>query len=181
MKNTIRTTLLAGTVASLIIAGCAKKSDVTVEPPATNSSAPTITVSDGYGALAAVRSVSYTTVAGITIPLEVNTAVAVFNASAGSSTFVDAGVVTINSKALTKSSNNAYYYQTLTDPLSFSTITWNVAGSSSVPAITYTEDRPVPEYSGFSALPTTITKSAGVYDCSWQRNFQCRLGICCSK
>ena len=54
MKNTIRTTLLAGTVASLIIAGCAKKSDVTVEPPATNSSAPTITVSDGYGALAAV-------------------------------------------------------------------------------------------------------------------------------
>lgn len=163
MKNIIRTSLFAGTIASLIITGCSKSSDVTPENPTTPaSSTPSITVSDGYGALVAVRSVSYTTVAGMTIPLEINTAVAAFTNTMGGNTFVDGGTVTFNSKALTKSSSNAYLYQNLTDPLSFSTQTWNVSGSSSVPAISYTENKPVPDYSGFSALPATITKSAGV-------------------
>jgi hypothetical protein len=163
MKNIFRTTLFAGTIASLIFTGCSKSSDVTPDNPTnTSSSAPSITVSDGYGALVAVRSVSYTTVAGMTIPLEVNTAVAAFPTTMGGSTFADGGTVTLNGKGLTKSSNNAYVYQNLTDPLSFSTQTWNVSGSSSVPAINYTENRPIPDYSGFSSLPATITKSAGV-------------------
>jgi hypothetical protein len=163
MKNMIRKTFMAGALASLIFTGCSKKSEeVTPPTPTNNGSSPTITISDGYGALAAVRSVSYTTAGGYTIPMEVNTAVAAFFASAGSSTFVDGGAVTINSKSLTKSSSNAYVYQTLTDPLTFSTITWSVSGSSSVPAISYTDDRPIPDYSGFSSLPATITKSAGV-------------------
>ena len=162
MKFNIKTILFAGIMASLAITGCNKADEVIPEEPKTNTSAPTITVSDGYGALAAVRSVSYTTVAGITIPLEVNTAVAVFNTSMGSTTFSDAGTVTLNSKALTKSSNNAYVYQNLTDPLSFSTLTWNVTGSSSVPAISYSDNHPIPDYSGFDALPTTVTRSAGV-------------------
>jgi hypothetical protein len=119
-------------------------------------------MSDGYGVLVAIRSVSQTTVAGITVPVEVNTAVAAFSSSMGSSTLVDGGTVTLNSKGLTKSSNNAYSYQNLMDPLSFSTITWNVSGLGSVPAISYTDDRPIPGYSGFSALPATVTRSAGV-------------------
>jgi hypothetical protein len=98
----------------------------------------------------------------MTIPLEVNTAVAVFSTTQGSGVFTDAGTVTLNTKGLTKSSNNAYLYQNLTDPLSFSTLSWSVSGSSTVPAISYTDDRPVPDYSGFSSLPTTITKTAGV-------------------
>ncbi|MFZ4522249.1 MAG: hypothetical protein ACOYNC_11110 [Bacteroidales bacterium] len=162
MKINFRTFLLAGALASVMISGCAKKSDVTPTTTPTTSSAPTITISDGYGALAAVRSVSYTTVAGMTIPMEVNTAVAVFTTTAGGGTFVDGGTVTLNTKALTKSSNNAYSYQNLTSPLSFSTLAWSVTGSGSVPAISYTDDRPIPDYSGFSSLPATITKSAGV-------------------
>jgi hypothetical protein len=163
MKNIFRTTLFAGAFVSLIISGCSKSSDVTPETPATTSSAaPSITISDGYGALVAVRSVSYTTVGGITIPLEVNTAVAAFSTTMGSGTFTDGGTVTLNTKSLTKSTNNAYVYQNLTDPLSFSTLAWSVSGSSSVPAMSYTDDRAIPDYSAFSSLPTTIKKSAGV-------------------
>lgn len=161
MKTIIKTTLIAGAFASLFITGCKKADEAVPETPST-ASAPSITISDGHGVLAAVRSVSYTTVAGMTIPLEVNTAVAAFTASAGSGTFIDGGTVTLNSKGLTKSSNNAYVYQNLTDPLTFSTLNWNVSGSGSVPAITYTDDRPIPDYSGFSALPATITRSSGV-------------------
>ncbi len=160
MKATLKTFLFAGALASLAITGC-KKSSETTTPTTPSTSSPTIQIHDGYGALAAVRSVSYTTVAGVTIPMEVNTAVAAFYASTGSSTLVDGGSVTLNSKSLTKSSNNAYSYQNLTDPLSFSTITWNVSGSGSVPAISYTDDRPVPDFSGFSTLPTTVTRSSG--------------------
>jgi hypothetical protein len=163
MKNMFKTIFFAGALASFVISGCDKAKEATPENPNNNTStAPTITMSDGYGVLAAVRSVSQTTVAGITVPVEVNTAVAAFSSSMGSSTFVDAGTVTLNSKGLTKSSNNAYTYQNLTDPLSFSTITWNVSGSGSVPAISYTDDRPIPGYSGFDALPSTVTRSAGV-------------------
>lgn len=161
MKNTLKSILFAGAMASLVITGC-KKAEEAVTPTTPTTTSPSITIHDGYGALVAVRSVSYTTVAGITVPMEVNTAVAAFYASTGSSTLVDGGTVTINSKALTKSSNNAYSYQNLTDPLTFSTITWNVSGSGSVPAISYTDDRPIPDYSGFSTLPTTVTRSAGL-------------------
>jgi len=162
MKNLLRITLFAGTIASLVITGCSKSTTTVPETTTNSASAPTITISDGYGALAAVRSVSYTTILGQVIPMEVNTAVAAFATTAGSSTLVDAGTVTLNSKGLTKTSSNAYLYQNLTDPLSFSTITWNVAGSASVPAISYTDDRQIPDYSGFSTLPSTITKTAGV-------------------
>lgn len=160
MKTTLKTFFFAGALASLVLTGC-KKSNETTTPTTPTASTPTIQIHDGYGALAAVRSVSYTTVAGVTIPMEVNTAVAAFYASTGSSTLVDGGSVTLNSKSLTKSSNNAYSYQNLTDPLTFSTITWNVSGSGSVPAISYTDDRPIPDFSGFSTLPTTVTRSAG--------------------
>ena len=144
MKHLIKSVVIAGTLVSLMISGCNKTSDVVPETTTPAAAAPTITFTDGYGALAAVRSVSYTTVAGMTIPLEVNTAVAAFTTTMGGSTFVDGGTVTLNTKGLTKSTNNAYVYQNLTDPLTFSTLAWNVTGSSSVPAISYTDDRPVP-------------------------------------
>jgi hypothetical protein len=163
MKTIFRTFIIAGAFASFILSGCDKAKDVVEDnTPTNNTSAPSITMGDGYGVLAAVRSVSYTTVAGITVPLEVNTAVAGFSNALGSNSFVDGGTVTLNSKALTKSSNNAYAYQNLTDALSFGTISWNVTGSSSVPAISYTDDKPIPDYSGFSSLPSTVTRSAGL-------------------
>ncbi len=163
MKNFMKATLFAGAMFSLVMTGCDKAKDVLPDDTnPTNTSSPSIIMGDGHGVLAAVRSVSYTTVAGVTVPLEVNTAVAAFNVSAGSSSFADGGAVTLNGKGLAKSSNNAYSYQNLTDPLTFSSVSWNVAGSSSVPAFSYSDDRAFPDYSGFSSLPATVTRSSGV-------------------
>ena len=148
---------------AIILSGCSKVEDDIPEQPQTNSNnGYTITISDGYGVLAAVRSVSLTTVGGYTVPVEVNTAVAAFTSSSGSGTFIDAGTVTLNSKSLTKATNNSYYYQNLMDPLNFSSITWNVSGAGSVPAISYTDDRPIPQYTDFSALPSTLKRNAGL-------------------
>jgi hypothetical protein len=164
MKNLFKNTLFTVALATVLFSGCKKSEDVVQDPttntPSTSNSTPSI--KDGYGTFAAVHSVSYTTVSGITIPLDVNTAVAAFYTSAGSGTMVDGGTVTLNSKTLTKNSNNAYVYQNLTDPLSFSTVSWNVTGSASVPAISYTEDKSFPDFSGYNSLPATLTKANGL-------------------
>jgi hypothetical protein len=164
MKRIIQNTFLAVALATVIVSGCTKTKDV-IEDPTTNSPNTgngTPTIKDGYGSFAAVHSVSFTTVQGITIPLDVNTAVSAFYSAPGSSSLVDAGTVTLNSKTLTKSSNNAYSYQNLTDPLSFNQVAWSVSGSSGVPAINYTDDRSFPDYSGYNSLPATLTKANGL-------------------
>jgi len=163
MNNLRKISLSALFSGLVILSGCSKSEETTPEPTNnTNNTSTTITISDGYGVLAAVRSVSLTTVAGYIVPVEVNTAVAAFSSGAGSSSFVDGGSVTINSKSLTKASNNSYYYQNLIDPLNFNSITWNVSGSGSVPAISYTDDKPIPQYADFSSLPSSISREAGL-------------------
>jgi hypothetical protein len=163
MNRIIRNTILSAALAAVVLTGCNKSDDTNptdnTTTPSTSNTTPNL--KDGYGVLAAVRSVSYTTVAGITVPLDVNTATAGFFTAPGTSNMVDGGTVTLNSKTLTKSSNNAYVYQNLTDPLSFSTVSWNVTGSSNVPAISYTDDRIMPDFSGYNSLPVTITKANG--------------------
>jgi len=153
-----------GITAILIITGCAKKEDVNTDNPAAPATVttPSIAIKDSYGTLVAVRSVSYTMVGGFTIPVEVNTAVAAFPSAPGSTTLLDAGTVTINSKGLTKQNNNAYVYQNLTSPLDFSDIIWNVSGSGAIPAISYTDNKPIPDYSGYTDLPASLTRSAGL-------------------
>lgn len=162
MKHMIKLTLSAALFTSLFIAGCTKSEDSTSGTPSTpNSSTPSITISDGYGAMAAVKTVSYTTVAGYTVPVEVNTAVAAFPSSPGGS-LVDAGSVSLNNKMLTKTANNAYVYQTMTDPLVFNQFAWVVSGSGAVPAINYTDDKPMADFSGYNSLPSTVTKASGL-------------------
>ena len=162
MRNIIKTTLSIVIFASVMFYGCSKKDSTTPATTDNSGSTVSITVSDAAGALAAITSVSYTTVAGYTIPVTVNTATGVFFSTPGSSTYVDAGSITLNSNSLTKQSNNAYVYQNLTSPLTFPPVTWNVAGSGSVPSFNYTDDRPMPTFSGYDALPSTVTKASGV-------------------
>ena len=165
MKTIIRNTFFAVALSTLIFSSCTKTEEVidntqNTTTPSTSNTTPTI--NDGYGMLAAVTSVSYTTVQGITIPVNVNTATAGFFTAPGTNNMIDAGSVTLNSKALNKSSNNAYVYQNLTDPLSFNQVTWSVSGSSGVPAINYTDDKPMPDFSGYNSLPSIITKANGL-------------------
>jgi hypothetical protein len=164
--NRILTRIIAlSMIAGVVVTGCSKTSTDVLDTntPTTSSSTPSPKFNDAAGSMAAVTSVSYQTVAGYTIPVYVNTAVAVFFASPGSSSYVDAGTVSVNSKNFTKQSNNTYLYQNLTDPLTLSsTNAWNVTGSGSVPAISYTYNRNMPAYGDYSSLPGTVTRSAGL-------------------
>jgi hypothetical protein len=165
MKIYLSITLMAGLTAFVLLAGCNKKDETTPDTTTpTTGTSPAIEITGSYGTLVAIRSVSYTTVGGFTIPVETNTAVAAFPTAPGASTFVDAGSVTLNSKTLTRQSNNSYVYQDLLNPLSFASITWAVSGSGSIPAINYTDDKPVPDYTGYSDLPGTLTRSAGLQE-----------------
>lgn len=130
--------------------------------PSTNqNTVPTPSFGDGYGVLAAVQTTTYVTVAGVTIPTELNTAAAAFPESAGSTKYVDAGEVTLNGKPLTKYDNNTYLYDNLLSPITFGTLNWIVTGKGNVPAVNATLSKSMPMFSGFGSLPVTLTKSKG--------------------
>lgn len=163
MKRVISYMMIAGVAATFALTGCTKK--VNTDP--TNNTSTTTNYSsfnfpDSYGVLVAIKSISYQEVAGIQIPIEVNTASATFVSSPGSSTFVDAGNVSLNNKELTKQANNSYVYQDLVNPLSFNSVSWNVSGANGIPLVAYSDNRPWPSFSGFSTLPASVSKSAGI-------------------
>jgi len=165
MKILLKSLMTLTAVSVLLLSGCSKSTDnpLDVTTPTTTTTTTTPSFSDGYGALVAVATVSYSTVGGILVPITMNSAVAAFYASSGSTTLTDGGTVTLNGKTLAKQSNNSYVYMNYTDPLVFSgNFAWTVTGSSSVPAISYTDDKPMPSYSDYSSLPSTVTRSAGL-------------------
>ena len=151
--------------AIFILSGCDKKDDTTPDNgnnTNTNSNYASFHFQDGSGVLVAIRSTSYQSLGGINIPIEINTATAAFLASPGSSTLLDAGTVSLNSKMLTKNANNSYVYQDLTNPLNFTNINWNVSGGNGIPAINYSDDKPWPSYNGYNALPDVVNKTSGL-------------------
>jgi hypothetical protein len=164
MKKIISSFIILGFLSAALLTSCDKAKDTVIDNTTNNTTTPTTTPNfgDASGVLSAVRSVTYQTVSGFVIPVTVYTAVAAFPSTPGSSTFADAGTVTLNSKALTKQSNNAYLYQNLSDPLNLNQITWNVTGSGSVPAFSYTDDKSLPDYSGYNDLPGTVTIANGL-------------------
>ena len=153
--------------AVMTLASCDKEEEETptpVTPPAASAPA-TINPagSDAFGALIALQTANYIAVPFLgEINQPVNTGVAVFGNLSGG-TYVDAGNVTINTKALTKQTNNYYIYTpAATDPLGpdlSDNVTWNVTGNSgnSVPALNNvipSQSFPVaPKYDGVTSIP----------------------------
>ena len=158
MKRTISLSIVA-VFAVLMLFSCKKEDDT--NPDNNQSSGHSYKFSDGLGVLAAVKSVSYVEVMGQLIPTYVNTASAVFLQSAGSSNFVDAGAVKVTGKSLKQYANKSYVYENLMDPLNFDGgIQWQVGGSGQVPAFSHTVSRPMPSFSGYQNLPSTINRSS---------------------
>jgi hypothetical protein len=165
MKRPIFSLLIGGLSLSLIFSGCSKKTDDSSNPtPPSSSGAPTpsFTLNNASGVLVALKTVTQQTVAGITIPVEMNSPTAVFPSSPGSGNFVDAGTVTFNTKSLSKLSNNSYIYNDALNPVDFTHTTWVVSGSTSVPAFNYTEDKQIPVFTDFSTLPASVPKTVGL-------------------
>jgi hypothetical protein len=163
MKKTHMTLLAVAVIASAIVTGCAKKA-TEILPTENTNTVPSVsfTFNDASGVMVAVKTITLVSAGGYTFPSELNIPLAVFPTSLGSSTYQDAGTVTFNSKSLKKESNNSYDYTDIANPVSYDQIHWIVSGSSGVPAIDYSNDRPVPAFTGHATLPTTISKSAGL-------------------
>lgn len=155
--------------AAIIVAGgissCSKSSTNTNNNNNSNNanSAPTVnTPANADGALAAVKVITTQTVGGYSLPFNIGTAAAWFGTT---TSFKDAGNVTVDGNALTKSSNNAYVFQpNSTNPtgLDFnSSVSWNVAGNSSnsITAFSYTDQSSFPTIDDVET-PSSVSHSA---------------------
>lgn len=158
-------------LACILLAGAAtvsscKKDDSTpaTTTPATNSGTPNPAVGNVDGALVSLKVDLTALLNGTPYTVSTENGVATFfSATGNTSSFVDAGAVSVNSVALDKGSNNGYTKsatvgQTPAD-LSFESgnSAWSVAGAGSVPAISYTHNIPFPAYTG--TLPASISRS----------------------
>ncbi len=161
MKKLSYNLLLCLLVGAFGLSSCSKDDSSSDGSGSSVKTAPTF--SDAGGSLIAVKTITYVTAAGMEIPTELNTAVAAFYDSPGSEQFTDAGAVSINSLAMKKYDNNSYSYDDYLNPLDLSQIKWEVAGKGSVPAISKTVTQPMPNYSGYSSLPSCDFKSRWFY------------------
>lgn len=164
--NTRIINLLMMTLLSVVVVFSSCKKDEEEDDNNNNNNVPAVApnptpefdASDGL--LVAINLTSFTTVAGYEVPTEVGLAVAVFQESAGSSTFVDAGTVTCETKTLTKTTANSYYFSAgVADPtgIDFSNdVAWTVSGGSGIPAIDRTASMGWPEISKIKDSPTSI-------------------------
>lgn len=143
----------------LVFTSCTKEDDDT---GSNSPSTTTPTFVDGAGVLVAIKTVTYVSASGFVIPTEVNTGVAAFTDTPGSQVFADAGTVSLNSASLKKYDNNSYVYDNLLSPIMLDEVQWEVSGKGSVPAISKQVTRGMPDYTGYSDLPATISKSSGL-------------------
>ena len=161
MKKT--TLLFAAGFAFLSTFTSCSKSTTTTTPTAPSSSAPNVnTPSNADGALAAVQVITTQTVAGITIPINIGTAAAWFGTA---SAYQDAGNVSIDGNALTKSSNAYVFQPTSSSPsgLSFNYSTaWVVSGNAanSIAAINYSDNSSFPSIADINTTGTVSTSGS---------------------
>ena len=158
MKTSAKFFVLFLALSASIFTGCSKDDDSPDENASTNNE---FSFDDSFGVFVAVKSVSTQDVGGFSVPIEVNTATAAFFESAGSSSLIDAGAITLNNKSMKKVQNHAYIYDDLMNPLDFNEVTWVAAGNANVPAINKTVSRGFPAFSGADALPASISKASG--------------------
>lgn len=152
--------------AAMIVAGGISSCNKGTTSTNTNNgnSAPSVsTPADADGAMAAVKVITTQTVAGYTLPINIGTAAAWFGLS---SSFKDAGNVTLDGNALTKASNNAYVFQPSSSTptgidFSSSSVTWSVTGNSSnsITGFSYTDQSSFP-YVDDVQTPGSVSHSA---------------------
>ncbi len=152
-------------LATLSIIGCKKDNNNNNNNTPNNSTGgtPSPAPASGDGSIVAIKSVSKMVVSGFPVTTEIGTGVAVFGDLA-SGNFSDAGAVTLNSKALTKQTNNSYVFTpSVTDPTGIdfgSSINWSVAGAGAIGAFTHNaSSQGFPNSNDISGTATTINSA----------------------
>lgn len=160
----MKKTILALSLATFLFASCDKKTTTTTPTTTnTNTGTPSPAPASGDGAIVSVLSETKTVVSGFPITTSLGTAVAVFGNLAGG-TYSDAGAITLNTKSLTKQSNNSYVFTpSATDITGIDlsgSLNWSVGGGSGVSAFTYDASaQGMPSANEISGSFTTINSA----------------------
>lgn len=186
MKKILMPCISLSLVMICVLSSCKKKDSTPAETPSTTtgnttntttaapSAAMPITANDANGVLVALRVNAYTSysVTGfgmMTTGIHLDNGIALFPSVAGGTTYLDAGTVTLNTTGLDKQSNNQYMKSQQVNQSNFgldTQVKWNVAGNSSVTAVTNFYAPSLPQYDStyFNSILTgnTITKSSGL-------------------
>jgi len=146
MKNSINTkqilfTVFVISISFLTLQSCKKTDAIIPDDPgkSTTPSNPTPKISDADAILIALKTVSYTSIAGTVIETPIGLPLAIFF---DGSNFKDVGAVTCETEGLTKQDNNSYIFMpSATNPTGVSysgDIDWTVVGANGFPGGTYT-------------------------------------------
>ena len=132
-----------------------KTADVIVSDP--NFGNPQFPDADGF--FAAVNTLTFQSVLGQDIAIEIGTAVGGFFANATKDQYADGGTVSINSKNLEKQSNSIYFFNTTTADSWSAPINWAATGGSGFGAFDVTPSLSFPTMCKLTS-ETTINTSA---------------------
>lgn len=132
-----------------------KTADVTVSDPSFGT--PQFPDADGF--FAAVNTLTFQSVLGQDIAIEIGTAIGGFFANAAKDQYADGGTVSINSKNLQKQSNNIYFYNTTSTDSWSAPVNWAATGGSGFAAFDVNPSIDFPEM-GKLTSETTINTAA---------------------
>lgn len=117
---------------------------------------------DAAGILVASKSYTYDINGGYLNAIEAHTASALFPVSAGASSYNYAGIVKVQGKELTPTTNYIYSYVTMTDPINLAgDVTWDIGGGINIPAFSFTQNKGIPYFNGLAELPVVVSKGSG--------------------
>lgn len=158
--------LLMATAVSFAVTSCnltdTDEPDNTSDPAA---NPPTPTFADGDGALTAVKSVTFQDVPVVgQVEVDLGLGVAVFFDGGNTSSFVEAGSVTLEGEGLDRQDNNSYVYlpsQTSPTGIDFSgNPNWEVTGAGNVGAFTHQTSIGFPTVGSITSSETVSAGSA---------------------
>jgi hypothetical protein len=157
---------LAGAV-SLSVGSCNLLPDDDTDTPASDpaSNPPTPTFADGDGTLSAVKSVTFQDVPVVgQVQVDLGLGVAVFFDNGNTSSFVEAGAVTLEGEGLDKQENNSYVSipdQNNPTGIDFSgNPNWEVTGNGNVGAFTHQTSIGFPSVGSITSGTTVTAGSA---------------------
>jgi hypothetical protein len=158
MKTSFFSALSLLAVTAIVLSSCKKDEDQNSGTTNTHS----YSYTDASGILVASKSYTYDLNGGYLNAIEAHTATAVFPVSAGSLSYNYAGIVKVQGKELTPTTNYIYSYVTMTDPINLAgDVTWDIGGGNNIPAFSFTQNKGIPYYNGLAELPVVVSKGAG--------------------
>lgn len=162
--------MVAVALSSTIITSCNTDDDDDDDMPPQQTVPPTPMPADGNGVLAAIviRTTQTIQIPGMPdqiMNVDMGVGSAFFYENGNTSTFLDAGTVTLTNKDLAKQTNNSYLYMpsgTDVSGIDFEAdgVSWNVTGAGSIPAFNKTLGSVFPNADAVTS-GSTVTKASG--------------------